>query len=43
MSPGIWLLTGKSFQAANQAVAKLIDHGILKEITGRKQDDCSWR
>jgi Fic family protein len=31
-------LTGKSFQAANQAVARLVDQGILQEITGRPQD-----
>ncbi|WP_046318577.1 Fic/DOC family N-terminal domain-containing protein [Mycobacterium sp. UM_Kg1] len=31
-------LVGRTFQAANQAVGKLIDQGILLEITGRRQD-----
>lgn len=31
-------MTGKSFQAANQAIARLVEQGILQEITGRQQD-----
>jgi len=29
-------LTGKTFESANQAVAKLVEHGILREATGRR-------
>ena len=36
--PTVRDLIGKSFQAANQTVGKLIDHGMLQEITGRAQD-----
>lgn len=36
--PTVKNLLGKSFQAANQAVGKLIEQGILMEITGRRQD-----
>lgn len=36
--PTVRQLIGKTFQAANQTVAKLIDHGLLQEITGRRQD-----
>jgi Fic family protein len=36
--PTVRSLIGKSFQAANQTVGKLIDHGMLQEITGRRQD-----
>jgi cell filamentation protein, protein adenylyltransferase len=31
-------MTGKTFMAANQAVARLVEQGILREITGRRQD-----
>jgi len=31
-------MTGKTFEAANQAVARLVDFGILREITGRPQN-----
>lgn len=31
-------MTGKTFEAANQAVARLVNFGILREITGRSQD-----
>lgn len=36
--PTVRDLIGRTFQAANQAVGKLIEHGILLEITGRRQD-----
>ena len=36
--PTVRDLIGRTFQAANQTVNKLIDHGILQEITGRRQD-----
>ncbi|MGV0872409.1 Fic family protein [Mycolicibacterium sp. XJ879] len=36
--PTVRDLLGRSFQAANQAVGKLIEHGVLMEITGRRQD-----
>jgi Fic family protein len=36
--PTVRSLIGTSFQAANQTVTKLIEHGILQEITGRRQD-----
>jgi Fic family protein len=36
--PTVRDLLGRTFQAANQAVAKLIEQGILTEITGRRQD-----
>jgi hypothetical protein len=29
-------MTGKSFMAANQAVARLVAEGVLREATGRK-------
>lgn len=31
-------MIGKTFEAANQAVARLVDVGILREITGRPQN-----
>ncbi|WP_328605109.1 Fic family protein [Amycolatopsis sp. NBC_00345] len=31
-------LTGKTFEAANQAVARLVEEGVLREITGRKMN-----
>ncbi|MEU2602346.1 Fic/DOC family N-terminal domain-containing protein [Streptomyces hirsutus] len=31
-------IIGKSFEAANQAVSKLVQRGILREITGKRQD-----
>lgn len=36
--PTVRDLIGTSFQAANQTVNKLIEHGVLQEITGRRQD-----
>jgi hypothetical protein len=36
--PTVKHLHDKSFQAANQAVGKLTEQGILMEITGRRQD-----
>ncbi|NKR41963.1 Fic family protein [Rhodococcus hoagii] len=36
--PTVRMLIGKTFEAANQAVAKLVDQGILEEITGRRQN-----
>lgn len=36
--PTVRTIIGKSFEAANQTVAKLVEHGILEEITGRRQD-----
>lgn len=36
--PTVRSLINKSFQAANQTVGKLIEHGMLQEITGRRQD-----
>ncbi|OCB38366.1 hypothetical protein A5676_15705 [Mycobacterium malmoense] len=36
--PTVRRLIGKSFQAANQTVSKLIERGMLQEITGRRQD-----
>ena len=36
--PTVRKLIGKSFQAANQTVGKLIEHGMLQEITNRRQD-----
>ena len=32
------ILIGKTFEAANQAIAKLVSHGVLVEITGRSQN-----
>lgn len=29
-------LTGKTFEAANQAIARLVQHGVLREVTGRR-------
>lgn len=34
--PTVRKLTGKTFEASNQAVTRLVDHGILREITGRR-------
>jgi Fic family protein len=31
-------ITGRTFQAANQAIARLVEQRILEEITGRQQD-----
>jgi hypothetical protein len=31
-------MINKTFMAANQAVARLVEHGILRETTGRRQD-----
>jgi Fic family protein len=31
-------LTGKTFEAANQAINRLVEHGVLREITGRKMN-----
>ena len=31
-------LTGKTFEAANQAVARLVEEGVLREITGKKMN-----
>lgn len=31
-------LIGKTFEASNVAIAKLVEHGILEEITGRSQN-----
>ncbi|ASL12484.1 MULTISPECIES: Fic family protein [Mycobacterium avium complex (MAC)] len=31
-------LIGKTFEATNVAIAKLVEHGILQEITGRSQN-----
>jgi Fic family protein len=31
-------MVGKSFEAANQAVSRLVRQGILREVTGRRQD-----
>ncbi|MFI1993120.1 Fic family protein [Actinoplanes sp. NPDC020271] len=31
-------MIGKSFEAANQAVQRLVDFGLLREITGRRQN-----
>ena len=31
-------MVGKTFMAANQAVARLVEQGILREVTGRRQD-----
>lgn len=39
--PRVRVLIGKTFEAANQAVAKLVAEGILTEITGRRQNRCS--
>ncbi|WP_068153308.1 Fic family protein, partial [Rhodococcoides corynebacterioides] len=36
--PTARILTGKGFETANQAVAKLVDKGLLTEITGKKQN-----
>lgn len=36
--PTVRKILGRTFEAANQAVAKLVEHGILEEITGRRQD-----
>lgn len=36
--PTVKRVIDKSFQAANKTVAKLVDEGILQEITGRRQD-----
>ncbi|MDX1882691.1 Fic family protein [Mycolicibacterium sp. 120270] len=36
--PTVRRIIDKSFQAANQTVAKFIEEGILREITGRRQD-----
>lgn len=36
--PTVRSLIGKSFQAANTTVGKMIDAGFLREITGRRQD-----
>lgn len=36
--PTVKALIGKSFEAANQAVARLVDKGLLREITGRRQN-----
>lgn len=36
--PTVRDLLGRTFQAANQAVGKLLEQGILLEITGRRQD-----
>jgi Fic family protein len=29
-------LLGKTFETANQAVSKLVEHGVLRELTGRQ-------
>jgi hypothetical protein len=31
-------MIGKSFEAANQAVLRLVEFGLLREITGRKMN-----
>lgn len=31
-------LTGKTFEAANQAIARLVAAGVLEEVTGRKMN-----
>lgn len=36
--PTVRTLIGNSCQAANKTVNKLIEEGILQEITGRRQD-----
>ncbi|KAA0024566.1 Fic family protein [Antrihabitans cavernicola] len=36
--PTARILTGKGFETANQAVAKLVDKGLLVEITGKRQN-----
>lgn len=36
--PTVRNIIAKSFQAANQTVGKLIEQGMLQEITGRRQD-----
>lgn len=36
--PTVRDLIGKSFEAANQAVARLVEQGILVETTGRRQN-----
>jgi Fic family protein len=34
--PTVREMIGKSFEAANQAVARLVERGVLREVTGRK-------
>lgn len=36
--PTVKKMIGKSFEAANQAVARLVDLGMLREITGKPQN-----
>lgn len=31
-------MTGKSFEAANQAIGRLVEQGILREVTGRRSN-----
>ena len=31
-------MIGRTFQAANQAIARLVERGLLREITGRPQN-----
>jgi Fic family protein len=36
--PTVSEMLGRPFQTANQVVAKLVEHGVLREVTGRKMN-----